>query len=261
MIARTTGTIILLSFFLLPRSPLRLWGIGSWRPDFSMIGRILKIGIPSAVEQLLMSLGILLYSFIVIGMGELIFATSRLAINAVFISQMPGFGFAMAATTLVGQSLGAKQPERARLGAYLSTRSALIWMSVMGVVFYFFGEPIMRVFSDDPRLVHLGGDAMKVIAFSQPPLALAFVLAGALRGAGDVRFPMWVTTIAVWLVRIPTGAFLGLNSVCIPFTSVCITGLGLGLGGIYGALIVEASLRALLMFFRFREGKWQAVKV
>src|SRR5207249_9488387 len=111
-----------------------------WRPDFEVIGRILKIGIPSALEQLLMSLGILFYSFIVIGMGEVVFATSRLAINAVFLSQMPGFGFAIAATTLVGQSLGARQPRQAWLGARLATRSALVWMSVMGAVFFFFGR-------------------------------------------------------------------------------------------------------------------------
>jgi Na+-driven multidrug efflux pump len=134
-------------------------------------------------------------------------------------------------------------------------------MSLMGVVFFFFGRPILSVLTDDPRLLDLGDQALKVIAFSQPPLALAFVLAGALRGAGDVRFPMWVTTIAVWLVRIPIGAFLGLSSVCIPFSAVCLPGLGLGLPGIYGALIVEASVRALLFYRRFRAGRWQAIKV
>jgi putative MATE family efflux protein len=261
VIARAVGTVILLSFFLLPRSPLQLWRGGKWRPSMSIIGRILKIGVPSAVEQMLMSLGILVYSFIVIGMGELIFATSRLALNAVFLSQMPGFGFSMAATTLVGQSLGAKRPRRAVLGSQLATRSALVWMTVMGVVFFFFGESILRIFTDDPRLLTLGADALKVIAFSQPFLAYAFVVAGSLRGAGDVKYPMWVTTIAVWAVRLPTGAFLGLPVVCIPFTNVCIPGLGLGLQGIYAALIVEAGLRAVLFVRRFNEGKWKTMKV
>ncbi len=260
-IARGVGTVILLSVFLLPHSQLKLWGRGTWRPNFELIGRILKIGIPTAVEQMLMSLGILAYSFVVIGMGETVFATSRLVLNAVFLSQMPGFGFAMAATTLVGQSLGARQPERARLGAYLASRSALLWMSIMGVVFFFFGDTILRAFTDDPRLLTLGAEALRVIAFYQPPLALAFVLGGALRGAGDVRYPMVVTTVAVWAIRLPIGAYLGLPSICIPFTNVCVSGLGLGLPGIYAALIVEASLRALLMYIRFRSGKWQAMKV
>jgi len=260
-IARGIGTVVLLSIFLLPRSRLQLRHGGGWRPNFELMGRLLKIGIPSAVEQMLMSLGVLLYSFIVIGMGEILFATSRLAINAVFLSQMPGFGFAMAATTIVGQSLGAKQPQRAWLGARLATRSALIWMSIMGAVFFFFGRSILTVFTDDTRLLDLGDQAMKVIAFSQPPLALAFVLAGALRGAGDVRYPMWVTTIAVWLIRIPVGAFLGMSAINIPFTAVVLPGLGLGLPGIYGALIVEASVRGLLFYRRFQEGKWQKIKV
>ena len=261
VIARAIGSLILLSFFLMPKSVLQFWRGGSWRPNLSLIGRILTVGVPAALEQMLMSIGILVYSFLVIGMGEVIFATSRLALNAVFLSQMPGFGFSMAATTLVGQSLGARQPERAKLGSQLATRSALIWMSLMGVAFFFFGEPILRIFTDDPELLRLGNEAMMVIAFSQPPLALAFVLAGSLRGAGDVRFPMVVTTVAVWIVRLPTGAFMGLQTVCIPFTSVCMPGLGWGLPGIYAALIVESTFRAILMYRRFKAGKWQTMKV
>lgn len=261
VISRGIGTVILLSLFLLPKSRLKLFGTGSWRPNFDLIGRMLKIGIPSALEQMFMSLGILVYSFIVIGMGEVIFAASRLALNAVFLSQMPGFGFSVAATTLVGQSLGAKSPRRALLGAQLSTRSAVIWMGIMGVVFFFFGDTILRIFTDDPRLLAEGDRALKVIAFSQPFLAVAFVLGGALRGAGDVRYPMWVTSIAVWLIRLPVGAFLALPAICIPFTNACLPGLGLGLVGIYLGLVVESSIRAALMFARFRGGKWQTIKV
>lgn len=262
VIARALGMVILLGVFYLPGSALKIAKIGlSWRPDFGLIRRLLKIGIPSAFEQLFMSLGILVYSFLVIGMGEVVFATSRLALNAVFLSQMPGFGFSMAATTLVGQSLGARSPKRALLGAQLATRSALVWMSIMGAVFFFFGEPILRVFTEDPRLIDLGVEALRVIAFSQPFLALAFVLSGALRGAGDVRFPMWVTSIAVWAVRLPTGAFLGLPVLCIPGTSLCVPGLGLGLPGIYAALIVESAIRGALFYWRFRQGKWQSIKV
>ena len=260
-IARTIGAIILLAVFFLPRSHLKLWGKEGWRPNFDIVRRVMKIGIPSAVEQMLMSVGIIIYSFIVIGMGEVIFATSRLALNAVFLSQMPGFGFSVAATTLVGQSLGAGNPRRAILGSQLATRSALLWMTIMGVVFFFFGDVILRLFTDDPQLLHLGGDAMKAIAFSQPALALAFVLGGSLRGAGDVRFPMVVTTVAVWLVRLPTGAFLGLQTVYIPFTSWSLPGFGFGLPGIYIALAIEASFRAVLMYRRFQGGKWQKMKV
>jgi MATE family multidrug resistance protein len=263
VIARGIGAVILLGMFFLPRSSLSLLkgSGGSWRPDFGIVRRIMKIGVPSAFEQLFMSLGILIYSLLVIGLGEVVFATSRLALNAVFLSQMPGFGFSMAATTLVGQSLGARSPRRALLGAQLATRSAVVWMGLMGVVFFFFGEPIMRMFTDDQRLIGLGVESLRVIALYQPMLAVAFVLGGALRGAGDVRFPMWVTTFGVWLVRLPSGAFLGLHSVCIPFTDVCVPGLGWGLVGIYAALIVESTIRAILLYVRFREGKWQSMKV
>ncbi len=261
VLSRGMGALILLGLLMMPRGALQLWRGGNWRPNFNLIGRIMKVGIPSMVEQLVMSIGILVYSFLVIGMGEVIFATSRLVTNAIFLSQMPGFGFAVAATTLVGQSLGARRPKRAMLGSQLATRSALIWMTAMGIVFFFFGDVILHVFTDDPELLHLGGNAMKIIALTQPPLALAFVLAGALRGAGDVKFPMWVTTTAVWLVRLPIGAFLGLSAVGVPFTNISFPGLGLGLQGIYAGMVVEASVRALFMYLRYRGGKWQAMKV
>lgn len=263
VIARTIGAMALVGMFFVPKAALSLrrGGGGSWLPNFDIVGRVMKIGVPSALEQLFMSLGILLYSLIVIGLGEVVFAASRLALNAVFLSQLPGFGFAIAATTLVGQSLGAKSSRRALLGAQLSVRSAVIWMGLMGVVFFFFGEFLMKLFTDDPRLIALGVDSLKVIALYQPMLAIAFVLGGALRGAGDVKFPMWVTTFAVWLVRLPTGAFLGLPQVCVPGTSACVPGLGWGLQGIYAALIVETSVRAILLWWRFKEGKWQTMKV
>ncbi|MEA2573912.1 MAG: hypothetical protein QOH93_1210 [Chloroflexia bacterium] len=261
VIARSVGALMLLGLLMQRGRFLNIRKGGSWLPNFDLIGRMMRIGIPSAVEQMLMSLGILVYSFIVIGMGEVIFATSRLALNAVFLSQMVGFGFSIASTTLVGQSLGAKRPRRAALGSQLATRAALVWMTVMGVVFFFFGEGILRIFTDDPRLLKVGVDALKVIAFSQPFLAYAFVVAGSLRGAGDVKYPMWVTTIAVWAVRLPTGAFLGLPQVIIPFTNVSIPGLGLGLQGIYAALIVEAGIRAVLFLRRFNEGKWKTMRV
>jgi putative MATE family efflux protein len=260
-LSRTLGAAILLGIFFLPRARLRLTGAGSWMPNIPVIWRMLKIGIPSALEQLFMSLGVLVFSFMVIGMGEVVFATSRLAVNAVFLSQLPGTGFAIAATTLVGQSLGAKSPRRALLGAQLSMRSAVIWMSAMGAIFIFFGDQILRVFTDDPQLLSMGWDALKVVALNQPALAIAFVLGGALRGAGDVRYPMWVTSLAVWFVRLPVAAFLGLPQFCLPFTGVCTPGLGLGLVGVYFGLVVEGAIRAALMFFRFRGGKWQRIKV
>lgn len=260
-ISRGIGAFVLLGVLLMPSHKLNIWRGGNWRPSFNLIGRTLRIGVPSMIEQMVMSLGILAYSFIVIGMGETIFATSRLVTNGVFLSQMPGFGFSVAATTLVGQSLGAKRPQRALLGSQLATRSALLWMSAMGVVFFFFGDYILRIFTDDPQLLQLGSSSMKVIAFTQPFLAMAFVYAGSLRGAGDVKYPMWVTTSAVWLVRLPVAAFIGLNTLTIPFTNITFPGLNFGLPGVYAGLVVEAAVRAFLLWLRYRAGKWQAMKV
>ena len=116
---------------------------------------------------------------------------------------MPGFGFAMAATTLVGQGLGARNPARARADGRLSQWLAAAIMSCMGVVFFLFPGQIIGIFINDPQVIQLGIWPLRLVAFSQPILATSMVLGGALRGAGDTRTTLFITGGGLWLVRIP----------------------------------------------------------
>ncbi len=246
--ARTTGAIVLIIILLSGRRKLALNARGGWRVDLHLIWRVLRLGLPSMVEQFLMSLGMLMYSIIVIGMGTTIYATQRITFNALSLSFMPGFGFGMAATTMTGQSIGAQRPELAKKATVVAVRMAILWMSTMGVVLVIFGPQIMRLFSNDPEIVSVGTVALRVIALSQPFQALAQVYAGSLRGAGDTRFPMFATGTSVWLIRLPFGWLFGVV-------------LGLGLPGVYISNVLDGAVRGIAMYLRFRAGKWTNLRV
>ncbi len=247
-IARLVGCAILFWVLMRPDTPVNLRARGGWRFDRPLVSRILNIGIPTALEQFFFSLGVTLYGLIVISLGTEVYATQRASMNVVQLSLMPGFGFAVAATTLVAQALGAGKIRQAQASAMFAMRSCVIQMSVAGLLFAVFSDPLMSLFTSDQTVIDLGSQVLRIIAFNQPFMAVNSVLAGALRGAGDTRYPMITSAIGIWLVRLPVGWFLGV-------------GLGLGLPGIYMVYVADAAARAALVAWRWRQGKWQTIRV
>lgn len=215
-------------------------------PDVTQLKRIANIGLPAGAEMLMMRLGMTIYVTTVAALGTKAYAAHQLALQGESLAFMPGFGFSVAAVTLVGQGLGAGDPDRARADAFRARRIALILMSAMGVLFFFFAGPIIDIFIDDPEVVRLGIWPLRLVAFSQPALATMMVLAGGLRGAGDTRATLVITAAGLWLVRLPL-AFL-------------LTG-PLGLLGAWIAMGVDLNLRGLGMWLRFRSGKWAGIRV
>ena len=247
-IARLVAAVALLAVLAKGKSTLSIRGRHGWWPDSGIIRRMMRLGIPSMLEQLAMSGGMLVYGIIAISLGTVVYATQRITFQALSISWMPGFGFAMAATAMVGQCLGAQRPELSQCSAWHAVRMAVVWMTVTGLAMAAFGRPIIAIFTKDPVMIAMGADALKVIAFSQPFMAASMVLAGALRGAGDTRFPMVATFLGIWLVRLPLGYFFG------PF-------LGWGLSGIYISNVLDAMARAGACVVRYRGGRWRDIAV
>ncbi len=247
-IARTIGAVVMIAILASGRRKVDIRGLDGWRPDFALMSRVLKIGLPSMVEQTLMSGGMLLYSVIVIGMGTAAYAAQRITFNALSVSFLPGMGFGMAATTMTGQSLGARRPDIANRATWIAFRMAAVWMCTMGACLIVFDRQIMSLFTDDPEIIAVGAPALRVIALSQPIQALAQVMAGSLRGAGDTRFPMYATGVSIWLVRLPLGWLFGVP-------------LNLGLSGVYISNVLDAAVRAAANYWRYRAGRWQSARV
>ena len=208
--------------------------------DSQIVKRILNIGVPAAIEQGSMRIGQLFYTMIIASLGTIAYAAHQVALNAESISFNPGFGFALAATTLVGQFLGADKPELAERFGYRSCKMAVIFMSIMGVVFFFFAEPIVGLFTPEPEVIDLAAVCLRIVALSQPALAAQMVFAGGLRGAGDTRGILWITLSGFLVIRVGLTIVLTLM-------------LNLGLIGAWIAMCIDVYYRSLLMWTRFAE--------
>lgn len=237
--SRIIGLSILLVVLWKGRNGVSIRGWDGWLPGWSTAQRILKLGIPAAIEQLLISSSFLTQTIVVAQLGTLMLAAQRVSMNAMSISFLPGFGFAMAATTLVGQSVGAQRPEEGALAARIATQWAAIWMSALGIIFLIFAETIMGFFSSDPTVIALGAGGLRVMAFTQPFMAIGFVQAGALRGTGNTQYPLRVNTIAQWTA-------IGLGALFV-YT------INQSLGMVWAAFVITTPISAWLLWRRFHE--------
>lgn len=216
-----------------------------FKPNKTEIGKIVDIGAPAMVEQLVMRAGMIIYTRTVAGLGTLAYAVHQVCMNIQSLSFMNGQAFAVSATSLSGQSLGRKRHDMAQ--AYISrTRKLGMCVSIfLGVIFFFFGGQIVALYSGgDQSLVDLGGKIMMFVALVQPFQSSQLILAGALRGAGDTKVTAVITFLTVLLVR-PALAIFAINV------------LGMGLEGAWVALVIDQILRSLLVLLRYNSGAWK----
>jgi MATE family multidrug resistance protein len=244
---RTVGGVLVMALLVRGRGGIQL-RLTNLRPDWDLIRRILRVGLPTGLEQMLFRTGHMFFARILAELGTMAYAANQVAINVLSISFMPGFGFAVAATTLVGQSLGAKDPEGAEKRGYVAYRLGAGLMTAVGLVIALFPAQLIGIFTDVPQVIVLGTMPLRVVGLAQPVLAAVMVFPGALRGAGDTRFPMAINGTCIWLVRLPLAYVLALT-------------LGWGLVGAWSAMAFDFALRGGLNFLRFRSGRWKTVEV
>ena len=245
--AQVTGGVLVTAVLLKGRGQIRL-RLERLRPDWDVIRRITRVGLPTGVENLLFRIGNMAYVTVLASLGVEAYAANQVAINAWSLSFMPGFGFAVAATTLVGQALGAKEPKAAERHGYTAYWMGAALMAAMGLMFVLFPAQIMGFFTNDAEVIALGTMPLRVMGVAQPFLAAAMIFAGALRGAGDTRFPMVITAGAIWLIRLPLAYVLGVT-------------LGWGLVGAWTAMSLDMVMRGTFNFWRFRGGRWKTMVV
>ena len=211
-------------------------------------GRILKVGLPSGAEQLQFMASFLIYTRIIAGLGTTALAAHQVALRIEGLTFQPGFALGVAATTLVGQCLGANRPDLAEKAANSAGRIAFVFMTAMGVTLMIFGGPITRLFINDDEVVDIGRKLLLIFGIALPALSVSLSLGGALRGAGDTRSVLAIMSVGVWGVRLAPAYLLAVVA-------------GLGVPGAWLAAIMDINTRALLMFLRFRQGRWKRMKV
>jgi putative MATE family efflux protein len=232
-----------------PRSPIPLSGSALRAVTRESIGRLVRVSIPAAAEPLLLQTGFLIYNKAITMLGTMPMAAHRAAITVESMTFMPAYGFAVAASAVVGQYLGAGRPDRADAAFQECARLSTWLMSAVGVAFFFLAAPLVRLFLRGPDAeptVGVAAMCLAISAFEQPFMALAMALGGALRGAGDTRSPVIVGLIGVWGVRIPLAWVLAFPA-------------GLGLNGIWITMIADWAVRTAVFSVLYRKGAWKTI--
>lgn len=246
--ARAVGAALIVYALFKRNRVLPLSVRGGWGFNRDVIARILNIGLPGAAEQVVFQLGFLVFAAMAVSLGTANYAAQQIAFTISGFSIMPAFAFGVAATTLVGQNLGAKDPERAEQSAYQALKNGTVWMTLMGVAFFIWREPLVQLFTTDQEVWAPAMMCLTFIALGQPFLSVTMIVASALRGAGDTRATLVITFAGMWLVRVVGGYWLGIV-------------LGLGLFGMWVAWVGDFMVRALLVLLRFRSGRWKTLRV
>jgi len=206
------------------------------------------VGLPVFGERVMQQVGVLLYTKLVLMYGTVAYAAHQVGLSIEAFSFLPGYGFAVAAATMAGQSIGAGKYARAKLENWEANRLAACVMAGMGLLFFFFPYALLRAFTDDPAVIELGTLFLKIVALLQIPLALTMVLSGSLRGAGDTRYIMGTTIVGMWGVRLPLA---------------CIAALWLQLDLIFvwSAMVADWTIRMGLLIVRYRSERWHGIQV
>ncbi len=214
----------------------------------SIIQRILRISLPATLDAFLTQIGYLFFIKIVAMLGTVALAAHQIAIRIEAISFMPGYALAIATATLVGQSIGAKKIELARLSMKRNCQIALMMMGFFAFIFLAFAKPMAKVFHPEQDVLALSAFCIMIAAIEQPALAIYMVYAGGLRGAGDTLSPMIVTIAGTLCFHLPVAYIFGIV-------------LEWGLAGIWFGAALGWILRSIAVYVLFRSGRWKKIKI
>jgi len=216
------------------------------RPDRDNLSRLIRLSVPAGLESLLMD-GARTLNMALIGvLGSSALAAYQIIATSESLSFMPGYGFAIAASIVTGQALGARDPSRARRGALVAWQIGAGLMGTVGLTFVLFPRFYISLFTREAAVIAVGAAALRVAGFSEFFVGTTEVFTGALRGAGDTRGAMLITLAGTWALRVPA-------------TYLVARRLGLGLSAVWAVMLGDWMLRSILAWLRFRSGKWQRI--
>ncbi len=246
-VANWTGAVLLFAAFRRQRVR-RDFQTGFVPPDLGKIARFLRVGVPIGGQWFVDMTSFAVFTTIVAHMGDASMAASQAFVMLLSLSFMQAVGISVAASTLVGRYVGAGEPDAVMRSFWTCFKLGIALAIVVAVVFVAIPGPLLRIFTNDPSVMTLGRPLLLIGALFQLFDAMAIVASGALRGAGDTRWPFIVQTALGWAFQVPLAYTLGVT-------------LEGGLSGAWlGGLIYIVVLAALLLR-RFRSGAWQRIRI
>jgi len=237
-LSEMAGTFFLLFFGFKKRILIPGW------INHGLIRQVFQVGLPVFADRILQQAGQMIFVKAIMIYGTVTYAAQQVGLVIEAFAFLPALGISMATTTLVGQRLGATQPQHASIVNWEANRLALWVMTGMGLLFFFAPDPLLRIFTGDPVVIQQGIYFLKIVAFLQIPLAISMVLSGSLKGAGDTSFLFWTTVIGGWGIRIP-------------FAWLFVLVLDWEVTAVWSLLVVDWVVRMSLLIYRYRSLKWQ----
>ena len=219
-----------------------LWGFSK-----RLLMRALRVGWPASAERALTFGSFMLFTAVIAHFGTETLAGYQIGLRIEGLAFMPGIGFTIAAMTLMGQGLGAKNPGQAKADVLAVLKYAVALMFALSFVMIFTPEPIVRLFTDDDAVIRQAVLYLRIVGLSQIPLAFSFVLSGALRGAGDTKTTLRINLISLWAVRIVPA-----------WIAATISGEVLY---VYLAMIADTFVKGWWLWRRFQSDAWKTIKV
>jgi putative MATE family efflux protein len=235
-------TVFFMLYFLLIKSEkLHLRKSEHLEFNFSELKRAFKIAVPVAAENIVMCSAQIMTTKIIAPLGMIAIAANSFAVTAESLCYMPGYGISAAATTLIGQSIGAGKRLTAKKLGWLTTAIGSAVMAVMAVLMYIFAPVMIGILSPVEEIRKLGSDVLRIEAFAEPLFGASIIATGVFRGAGDTLIPFALNLLTMWLVRIPLAALL------------CPV---MGLYGAWIAMCTELCIRGLLFILMLVKRRW-----
>lgn len=228
------------------KSRIHLTRYNKFKFDRHILGNLLKIGVPASGEQMVLRVGLLLYIRIVASLGDAVIAGHQIALNILGLSFNPGQAFGIAASTLVGRSLGEGEVDVAEEYAKEAQLLGAIIAALVGLMFILIPSQLAGLYNKNPAVIIAAAAALRITGFIQPFQTSQLVLSGGLRGAGDTVSTMIATTISVLFIRV---------SLAMLFVNV----FQWGIQGAWLATFIDQFVRWIYISIRFRRGKWKQI--
>jgi putative MATE family efflux protein len=210
--------------------------------------RLFTIGLQGSAQFLIASASWIFLMRIIADFGSDALAGYTIGIRIMIFVILPIWGMANAASTLVGQHLGAQQPDQAAKSAWLASKYAMVYMVVVTGIFLLAAPGMIGWFTQEPAVVYQGAISLRIISLGYFFYAYGIVISQAMNGAGDTRTPMWINLVGFWLIEIPLAWILAIP-------------LGYGPEGVYASVAIAESLVAVACIYFFKKGRWKHVQV
>ena len=243
MLSQYVACIAALFVIFRSHTAVRLTLRGGWRPRRKWMERILSVGVTSMLEQLIMQVGFIIFARQVSGLGTAVFAAHQIGLSVNGLTWMPGQAFGVAATTLVGQSLGAGEKDKARDFIRMIHRMSMCVGALMAVFFLTSSQVVVRLYTNDVQVAALSAGVLKLIALGMPGICTQIPVAAGLRGARDTKFPLYASMAGIWIFRVILAK---------PF----IYTWGWGLTGAWMTIVLDQTTRAAVVYARFKTDRW-----